>query len=71
MKKKKIGTVVGVEEAARRGAELCRIEDELEGDGDGLLQIRSIYSSLIGCTSCIVKSFRSRRFFISSPVWTP
>ena len=26
---------------------------------------------LIGCTSCIVKSFRSRRSFISSPLWTP
>ena len=26
-----------------------------------------VYSSLIGCTSCIVKSFRSRGSFISSP----
>ena len=31
----------------------------------------STYSSLIGFTSCIVKSFRSRRSFISSPLWTP
>ena len=30
-----------------------------------------VHSSPIGCTSCIVKSFRSRRFFISSPLWTP
>ena len=28
-------------------------------------------SSLIGCTSCVVKSFRSRSSFISSPLWTP
>ena len=28
------------------------------------------HSSLIGCTSCIVKSFRSRSSFISSPLWT-
>ena len=28
-------------------------------------------SSLIGCTSCIVKSRRSRSSFISSPLWTP
>jgi len=27
-------------------------------------------SSPIGCTSCIVKSFRTRRSFISSPLWT-
>ena len=27
--------------------------------------------ALIGCTSRIVKSFRSRRSFISSPLWTP
>jgi len=30
-----------------------------------------VYSPLIGFTSCIVKSFRSRRSFISSPLWTP
>ena len=30
-----------------------------------------VYSSLIRCTSCIVKSFRSRSSFISSPLWTP
>ena len=24
---------------------------------------------LLGCTSCIVKSFRSRNSFISSPLW--
>jgi len=30
-----------------------------------------VYSSLIGCTSCIVKCFRSRSSFISSPLWTP
>ena len=30
-----------------------------------------VYSSLIGFTSCIVKFFRSRRSFISSPLWTP
>ena len=27
--------------------------------------------SPIGCTTCIVKSFRSRRSFVSSPLWTP
>jgi len=30
-----------------------------------------VYSSLIGFTSCIVKSVRSRRSFISSHLWTP
>jgi len=30
-----------------------------------------VYSSLIGCASCIVKSFRSRSSFISSPLLTP
>jgi len=30
-----------------------------------------VYSSLLGYTSCIVKYFRSRSFFISSPLWTP
>ena len=30
-----------------------------------------VYSSPIGCTSCIVKSFRSRSSLISSPLWTP
>ena len=30
-----------------------------------------VHSSLIGLTLCIVKSFRSRRSFISSPLWTP
>ena len=30
-----------------------------------------LHPSLIGCTSCIIKSFRSRRSFISSPLWTP
>ena len=35
-----ISTVVGVEEAAReRGAELGWVEHELEGDGDGLLEV--------------------------------
>jgi hypothetical protein len=28
-------------------------------------------SAPIGCTSCSVKSFRSRRSFLSSPLWTP
>ena len=28
-------------------------------------------SALVGFTSCIVKYFRSRRSFISSPLWTP
>jgi len=27
--------------------------------------------TLIGVTSCTVKAFRSRRSFISSPLWTP
>jgi len=30
-----------------------------------------VYSSPIGCTSCIVKSVSSRSSFMSSPVWTP
>jgi hypothetical protein len=30
-----------------------------------------LHSSPIGCTSCIIKSVRSRRSFISSPRWTP
>ena len=30
-----------------------------------------VYSSPIRCTSCTVKSVRSRRSFISSPLWTP
>jgi len=30
-----------------------------------------VYSSLVGFTSCIVKSFKSCRSFISSPLWTP
>ena len=30
-----------------------------------------VYSSPKGCTSCIVQSLRSRRSFISSPLWTP
>ena len=29
-----------------------------------------VYSSLIGCASCIIKSFRSRRSFISSLKFT-
>ena len=31
----------------------------------------NVYVAPIGCTSCIVKSFRSRRSFILSPLWTP
>jgi len=30
-----------------------------------------VYSSLIGCTSCIAQSFRSRSSFISRRLWTP
>jgi len=30
-----------------------------------------VHSSLIGCTSCIVKSCGSRSSFILSPLWTP
>ena len=33
--------------------------------------ISVVCSSLIGCKSCIVNSFRSRSSFISSPLWTP
>jgi len=35
-----------------------------------LLQV-SVSVLCLGCTSCIVKSFRSRGCFFSSPVWTP
>jgi len=33
--------------------------------------LAAVDASLIGCTSCIVKSFGSRSSFISSPLWTP